>query len=265
MLILPPQTLPPSKPTRRRHNPRPASGEEGYRTYRTCLRWDFGFTCPFCLLHESDLAGAAGAEGSGVTTVEHHVPRQADRARINDYGNCLYACRYCNRARGLAPRGVEGATLLDPSAQAWGDHFRAEGDRLAPAVGDPDAAYTHRSYDLDDPRKLEMRRWRRELIDERLRFLEAVPALMEALTRSAQRAFEAKDTGAAVDYLNQVRELARHAEGCAGELRRFAAIPRDHDAECRCGVTSEHRLPEGLALQMIGIDLPAPAVGGPTP
>lgn len=263
MRILPPQTLPPTKPTHRRHSPRPADGNEGYRTYRACLRWDFGFTCPFCLLHESDLAGAAGVKGSGVTTVEHRIPRHADPRRANDYDNCLYACRYCNRARGALPVATKHATLLDPTGEAWGEHFRAEGDRLLPAVGDADASHTHDAYDLDDPRKVEMRRCRREVVDERIRFLREVPTLMVALTRNAGRAFESSDFRSALDNLQSVRNLARHAEVCAGDLRRFAAIPRDHDAACRCGSTSEHRLPEGLEVQMRDIDLPTSAPRGP--
>lgn len=65
MKILPPVTLPPRQPTTRRHEPKAAFGAEGYQAYRACLRWEFGFTCSFCLMHEADLTGGRAVEGLG--------------------------------------------------------------------------------------------------------------------------------------------------------------------------------------------------------
>ena len=96
MKILPPTTEPPPEPTRRRHEP--AAGR--YQTYRACLRWDFGFTCPFCLLHEADVV-LHGAEGFGVFQIEHREPQHSEAGRelVDRYENVLYICVLCNRSR----------------------------------------------------------------------------------------------------------------------------------------------------------------------
>src|SRR5437879_2619929 len=96
--MLPPQTHPPNEPIRRRHSPPRLAYEE----YRSCLRWEFGFTCAFCLLHEADFV-EEGARGTGLMWIEHHVAQSADPALVDTYENCFYACRYCNGARRIAP------------------------------------------------------------------------------------------------------------------------------------------------------------------
>mgnify|MGYP001050588417 CR=1 FL=1 len=52
MKLFPEWTELPTEPVRRMHAP---SVQPKYRSYVDCLRWDFGFTCPFCLMHEPDL------------------------------------------------------------------------------------------------------------------------------------------------------------------------------------------------------------------
>lgn len=36
----------------RRHKPRAPVGRHGYQAFRQCLRWEFGFSCSFCLCHD---------------------------------------------------------------------------------------------------------------------------------------------------------------------------------------------------------------------
>ncbi len=129
MKILPKSTEPPDRKVRRRHNPEARTGRRGYRSYRDCLRWEFGFSCGFCLLHEADLA-AHGAEGLGIMGVEHFVPVAAATEAINDYANCFYACRLCNGARSNVPVSLLGKRLLNPCDDVWAEHFEADGDRL---------------------------------------------------------------------------------------------------------------------------------------
>ena len=142
MSILPPRTPLPDTPFRRRHTPGTASGRRGYERYRHCLRWEFGFTCAFCLLHESDLAVGVGdglpAAGSGQFTIEHLQPQATVPSRRNDYSNCYYACRRCNLARTLKYQLVsrDGAQLLDPCRVAWANHFSAGGDEYRPNEND---------------------------------------------------------------------------------------------------------------------------------
>jgi len=96
MRILPPVTKPWRTRIVRRHEPPVGRGRRAHRRYRQCLRWEFGFTCAFCLCHEADLI-LHGVEGSGETGVEHFVPVSHDEAAVNEYRNCFYACRYCNQ------------------------------------------------------------------------------------------------------------------------------------------------------------------------
>src|SRR5215210_7160639 len=129
MRILPRRTRPFPVKLERRHTPRPTRGRRGYQAFRPCLRWEFGFTCAFCLAHESDLV-EHGAEGTGLMTIEHFLPVSAGKTPVeaetlaNDYGNCFYACRYCNGARIAAPVvDLRGRRLLNPCTHAWSEHF----------------------------------------------------------------------------------------------------------------------------------------------
>ena len=89
--ILPAVTLPWREKFFRRHTPSPVQGGDGYREYRACLRWEFGFSCAFCLCHESDLM-LAGTEGWGLMQIEHFSPKSSDPDGRNDYSNCFYLC-----------------------------------------------------------------------------------------------------------------------------------------------------------------------------
>lgn len=227
MKILPSRTDPPSRRIERRHNPKPARGRYGYRAYRPCLRWDFGFTCAFCLLHEADLS-EHGVEGTGLTSVEHFVP-VSNGGDVNDYQNCFYACRFCNQARGDAPVvDSRGRRLLNPCSHVWAEHFRPELDCLAPLS--EEAAYTHEAYDLDDPRKVELRKIRCERLQELGQLLSEGPPLLERLIRR----LPAQPVESQLDILRAAEELRRSIGNALRDMLRYLAIPRDADATCRC-------------------------------
>jgi hypothetical protein len=251
MKILPPVTLPPRQPTTRRHSPRAARGARGFQAYRACLRWDFGFTCPFCLCHEADLTGGRPVEGFGVTGVEHGDSRSAFPGLTNDYSNCFYSCRLCNGSRSKRPRSSAGRSLLDPSAVAWGAHFYRSGDRLLPVKGDRDAEYTHEVYDLADPRKIELRRLRRELITDRLELLRRFPEDIKWLQTEA----EASPPSRARQALDLARRLRRAMHDALEELTRFSSVPPDAPRECQCGRTDHHSVPPGLEVQSVDVSL----------
>ncbi len=232
MRLLLPQTLPFPARIERAHSPRPVRGRYGFQAYRPCLRWEFGFTCAFCLLHEADLA-EHGIEGMGLGTIEHFVPVSTGAGDVHRYSNCFYACRFCNVARGATP-AVDGGgrRLLNPCDDVWGDHFSlAVGDRLSPVDGDPDAAYTEQAYDLNDPRKVVMRQSRRERLAEWLQLLEEGPALEAELLRQASSAVS---PAKALTNLQAARQLRRCIEAALRDIQRYAAIPVDADASCRC-------------------------------
>ncbi len=249
MRILPPQLVPWRVAVERRHTPHAAQGRYGYRTYRQCLRWEFGFTCPFCLCHEADFA-PRGAEGLGVTQIEHFVPVSHDEEGTNDYLNCFYICRFCNQDRGVAAtiEPEDGSRLLNPCNDVWSQHFVAEGDELRPVEGSRDAAYTYMSYDLDDPRKIEMRRFRRETVEACLRLIERGEAVLE---RVLDRAFQTQEP-ALVDEAKLIEEALRRAWR---ELESFKVVPRDARSSCACGGEGLHVVPMPLLEQTIEIAL----------
>lgn len=246
MRILPPRTLPPEEPIRRRHCPAPL--ERGWAAYRDCLRWDFGFTCAFCLLHDNDLYGGLPGEGLGGSTVEHRAARSADPSSESAYENCFYACRLCNRARSFLPISTAEARLLDPTSDRWGTHFNLAGDQLSPAEGDPDAAYTHRAYQLDDPRKVIRRRARRTWIETQLQHLNDLTGEIAKLLPLADSALR-RDLDEFAEVLLTIRAVRADVRRALGALAIYRAIPADAPSDCRCSPPQDYSLPEWLELQ----------------
>jgi hypothetical protein len=216
------------------------------------LRWDFGFTCALCLLHEADLYGGQPGEALGGTTVEHHVARSEDASREDEYTNCLYACRFCNRSRSAKPTRRPGVRLLDPAADAWSEHFAAREDRLKPVEGNPDAAYTHRAYELDDPRKVARRRARRELLTDRLCLLASLESdLAEVLGLAGSLLRRDLETFRAV--VQEIRALRANGRRALADLRRYAAVPTDAPLACRCPPPGDYSLPAELESQTLDV------------
>lgn len=243
MIILPPKTDLPAKPIERQHQPRPGA----YPTYRQCLRWEFGFHCAFCFLHEADLI-AHGVEGSGLTGIEHHLPRSHAPHREDEYGNCFYACRFCNGARAGRPNvDSRGRSLLEPCSTAWATRFERQDDHIRPR--DADAEYTAEAYDLNDLRKRQMRSSRAETIALGLRILSEWPGRIRRLLLLAERV--ATDDRRVV--LDAAENLSQQLVAARKELERFRFDPTDSEEDCRCGVVRKE-LPSFLAAQ--GIELP---------
>jgi hypothetical protein len=185
-----------------------------------------------------------------VLGVEHGISRASDPSRQNDYSNCFYACRLCNGARANRPQSSAGRSLLDPTRTAWGTHFRRSGDQLLPMEGDADAAYTYEVYDFGDPRKVEMRRLRRELITDRLELLARCPDELDWLLAQV----EVSRPGRAREALELARLLRRAAIAGFEELARFAAVPSDAPTSCRCGRRDHLSLPIEFEIQSLELN-----------
>lgn len=247
MRILPPRTLPPEAPFERRHTPKPT---DRWAEYRSCLRWDFGFTCPFCLQHDADVSGGLRAEGWGITTVEHREPRVAKPEKKGRYDNCIYACGRCNRARSRRPVEFAGRRLLDPTEDVWSDHFElAAGDRIEPREGDLDAEYTATAYDPNDELKVERRRARRRTIEDHRLLLVELPRESVRLLEIADRLRRDGDLDGFQQVVAAVRRYREAIQRALRDLRRHAAVPSDAPETCRCQTTDHHTLPEALARQ----------------
>lgn len=246
MKVLPPTTNLPKAPLETRHAPQPAR----YGSYRSCLRWDFGFTCAFCFLHEADLV-EHGVEGTGLTWIEHRVPQSLDASQRDIYANCVYSCRYCNHARQAQPLlDANARRLLDPRETSWADHFRLSHDALEVSnETDADAAYTQSAYDLNDARKTRMRRDRREYLTAAIELLSHGPELEGRLLELAA----AKPADAAT-WIEDAELLHRQIRAARLLVTRFAALPSDATA-CLCA--GEMALPNWLAEQLLEFAAPS--------
>jgi hypothetical protein len=242
MRFLPPLTQPRTLPIRRRHKPRRGA----FKVYRPCLRWEFGFTCAFCLLHEADICPVGGARGSGLFTIEHGRPQSLAGRLAHRYGNCFYACRYCNEARKAKPnRNAKGERLLNPCTDSWSENFIVDGDQLLPR--NANASYTAEAYNLNDPRKRAFRRHRLKLHEEYLELAKGVRQLPAEIAKA-----RGKRQTELLDLLLGYADAWRKA---AEDLAPYTLVPRDKDDACRCSDATECRLaPEFSA---IGIDLEA--------
>lgn len=205
--ILPAEASPPPVAIERRHAPKTAGGKKGYQRYRNCLRWDFGFTCPFCLQHEADIE-PRGVEGTGNTTVEHRQLQkdEEDDTTRNEYGNCLYACKYCNRDRHIADLvDTNGRVLLDPTQVVWSEHFELRNDQLVAVAGDPNADYTVESYKPNQPRKVTARRSRRKRITQALDNLAGARERERQLIEIASRQKNVDDRRTLIQHARALR------------------------------------------------------------
>jgi hypothetical protein len=245
--ILPAVTHPWREKIARRHTPRVFRGKRGFQSYRPCLRWEFGFSCAFCLCHERDLA-AYGTEGTALTHVEHFVPQSRDEKGRNDYRNCFYSCRLCNVPRGAQPNeDDQGRSLLNPCDHAWGTRFVVVRDQIHPRdEHDADAAYTAKAYELNAPPKVRMRKIRRMVIGQCIRFLQR--------TRSHERhLLDLAEAGGGTRCVDIARDAAAERTKAYSDLLRFRAVPHDRNAACGCGHTWHHRLPRALEEQTIDL------------
>ncbi len=230
MKVLAPVSTPPSSPVSRSHSPFVGTH---HKQYRRCLRWDFGFTCPLCLTHDTDLF-LHGVDGTGLTSAEHVETQSSAPSKKTDYANLIYACRLCNGSRASRPitDSKTGASLLDPTKVPWSGHFARSGDHLTPAADDDDATRTHKIYNLDHPLKVEMRRARREQLEEAARILrETEPTVRELHALVAAGTLAPRDEAS---VLRAAQDLATNLVRAASDIRRFAAIPVDAPSSCRC-------------------------------
>jgi hypothetical protein len=226
--ILPPVTEPWDRKLHRAHQPPRTAAKDGWRSYRPCLRWEFAFSCAFCLCHEADLA-TAGVEGWGLTAIEHFVPKSKSGELRNEVTNLFYVCGRCNRARGIAPNQDDaGGVLLSPCDAAWGEKFTASQGRLeARDAEDADSRYTRDVYRLNDRSKTKIRQIRQQIIASRKSFLERTREKKDELFDRAIASGEA----AFIDMAYEIRELRHDA---ALDLLRYRAVPSDRDRPCGC-------------------------------
>lgn len=184
----------------------------------------------------------------GLTWIEHFMPASLDAEKVNEYENCFYTCLFCNRSRAVAPPVDEaGRKLINPCSHVWAERFFSTGDdHLLPDTTDPDAVYTAEAYDLNDPRKVERRRLRRERLAEWLGVLREGPFHVQSLIALSETVPSLTDAAVLLETAASLRSRILQA---STEVQRYAAIPMDYDEICLCGRETHHGLPEWLATQ----------------
>jgi 5-methylcytosine-specific restriction endonuclease McrA len=224
-----------------------------YSQFRNCLRWDHGFTCPYCLLHESDLI-EHGADGTGLISIEHILTQHRNQSLTSTYSNCVLACRFCNRSRGVSEAmSPGGQRLLNPLVDSWRDNFRWRGAELEPKCAHPDAARTAEVYDVNAPRKVWARERRAERIGTGLAQLQESPTLIAELVACAK---QEEDLQRRTKMIQTASLLTQSLERSKDDLRRYRVIPSDAPTHCRCD--SAPRLGElGRALESQGSPVPS--------
>lgn len=103
----------------RRHSP---IGYVDYPSFKPWLRDEFRFRCVYCLMRE-----VWYPSGHAAFSADHIVPRSHDPALAFQYDNLLYACVRCNSFRRDIP-------MLDPTAEAIGDHLSVDGEGTVHAL-----------------------------------------------------------------------------------------------------------------------------------
>ncbi|MFZ5480503.1 MAG: hypothetical protein ACOZNI_27320 [Myxococcota bacterium] len=201
------------------------------------------------MLHEGDLI-AYGTEGWGLMQIEHLVPRSEDVSLIGEYRNLIYICRLCNGSRSDTPRKdpVSGARLLDPTEDVWAAHFDVTGDTLLPMAGDTDAEYTADVYDINDPRKVALRRARREAV---VQWLQCLADERYSTSQLGALAITGDPDGRSGENIRP--RLRRIAELAFAELSKRRWIPGDAPVKCRCGGQAALSLPPAYARQVIRV------------
>jgi hypothetical protein len=260
MSILPPSTRPWDELFERSHTPKLSTAVRGYQSYRPCLRWDFGFSCAFCLLHESDLN--LGGAGAALMETEHFVPISHVPALENRYSNCFYICHFCNHSRGEQPNHEPSGQgrLLNPCLDIWSEHFILEEDRLHFRDKDPDAVYTRDAYDLNDERKVRMRKLRREILEDFAMNWDECRRVSDGLLGE----FMSSENSSArrLEMLDKARSLRGKYKSAHEQLfEYFGAIPWNAPQPCRCEPprSTPLALPLPLAKQTLDLD---PVVDG---
>lgn len=242
-----PRIPPYDTPFRRRHRPGPVKGSDGYQDFTPCLRWEFGFTCPFCLLHQAELTGSSEVplQGSALSWVEHLRLKSRYPELANDYDNCYLSCRFCNNGRGDRYPHVrqDGLRLLDPCRDAWALHFERRDDELVPLT--ERGRYTLEVYRLNDVHRQRRRQTRvRAIRDTPRKIREALHLLREIESGPDRRSEGAQKTSVFLRRL--IPELQQQ---WTVTLERFEAVPADAPEVCHCGTRDHHSLPDNLRLE----------------
>lgn len=232
-----------------RHSP---PSRNGYSEYRQCARWDFGFSCAFCLVHESDiLLFSESLEELKRETIEHKILQSDDRDASYQYTNCFYACFWCNRVdRWKTPlvRESDNATLLDPVSTPWASVYSRSGSRLTLiATESIDAVYTDKTYNPNNPKKVFFRKTRDDYIQSHT---EQIKACALSISENLNCLRMAIPESARLSLKRSNKALLKQIRIHFDLLVKIAPIPSDQNKnDCICRPQAHQTLPSFLESQ----------------
>lgn len=126
-----PKHLPFRVASPQRSNP---SESKSYRAYKPQLREDFRMRCGYCDGPDVYVGGLGGSH------IDHFAPRSKFPSLENSYGNLVYACPFCNRAKSDTWVGEDptvpndgNSGFIDPCGPELEQHLgRNRGGRIVP-------------------------------------------------------------------------------------------------------------------------------------
>jgi 5-methylcytosine-specific restriction endonuclease McrA len=106
--------------------------------------------CEYCLLHEDD--AMFPHEVDHIIAIKHRGPTIET--------NLAWACLVCNRFKGSDIASVDLETgrivrLFNPRTDTWAEHFRLEGNRIAPLTAE--GRVTEHLLQFNRPENLDLR------------------------------------------------------------------------------------------------------------
>ena len=95
-----------------------------YRNYKDELRADFNARCGYCDSLDGYFGGKSGAH------IDHFAPQSKFPTLKSEYGNLVYSCPFCNRAKANKWFGDDAETpndgregFVDPCSEEFGNHL----------------------------------------------------------------------------------------------------------------------------------------------
>ena len=180
-------------------------------------------------------------------------PRASLRVKPTRTPTAFYICRFCNEARSNLAVTQNGRQLLKPTEDAWAEHF--EVDEFEMRSLDGDATYTEQAYDINDRRKIVLRRERARVYDDHIPLIDHADGIMKLHDLAKQQSsIDAQRSILAA--AERQRNATQHA---LTDLQGYSVIPPDAPDACKCGDV-ELKLPDAIGSQEMSLPSPPTVV-----
>ncbi len=156
-----------------------------YRQYREALRAAAGYRCEYCGISEGALTPIE-VTGTGLFLIDHYFPKSTHPHLMYQYDNLVYSCMFCNREIGPSqPVGERPEErLLIRRNPEYEKHLRLNGDGTLEALTET-GEFTLKLANLNDPRKVRLRRLEEQTRGERRRIIDLLLSMYSKLENAA--------------------------------------------------------------------------------